>query len=103
MVLQHSSVGSPYLGTLAITIILLNAKVGTFPLSYAVIPSFISCFTTFCCLDPYFILKIVVEYSPVNGYTQKRDKVHCLLLPHTLKLDRRKSDKSIFDTCMKRS
>ena len=47
---------SPYFGTLAI--ILVNAKVGTFPLSYAVIPSFISCFTTFYCIDPYFIFKL---------------------------------------------
>ena len=29
-----------------------------FPLSYAVIPSFISCSTTFCCIDPYFIFKL---------------------------------------------
>ena len=29
-----------------------------FPLSYAVIPSFISCFTTSCCIDPYFIFKL---------------------------------------------
>ena len=48
MALQHSSVGSPYFG------IELNnnsyyAKVGTFPLSYTVTPSFISCFTTFRC------------------------------------------------------
>ena len=34
-------------------IILFNANVGIFPLSYAVIPSFISCFTTFYRLDPY--------------------------------------------------
>ena len=31
------------------------AKVGTFPPSYAVIPSFISCFITLYCIDPYFI------------------------------------------------
>ena len=47
----------PTFGTLAITIILLNAKV---PLSYAVIPSFIYCFTTFCCIDPYFIFKLAI-------------------------------------------
>ena len=57
---QHSSVGSPNFGTLAITvsIVLLNAEVGTYPLSYAAIPSFISYFTTFCCIDPYFIYKL---------------------------------------------
>ena len=58
-VLQHSSVGRSLLWTLAI-MIMFNAKVGTFPPSYAVIPSFISCFTTLHCIDPYFILKILV-------------------------------------------
>ena len=53
MVLQHSSWESPYFGTLAI--ILFNGKVGTFPQSYAIIPSFTSCFTTFYYIDPYFI------------------------------------------------
>ena len=54
-VLQHSLVGKSLLGILVLTIILFNAKVGTFPLISAVIPSFISCFTTFYCIDPYFI------------------------------------------------
>ena len=31
--------------------ILFNAKVGIFPPTYAVIPSFIYCFTTFYCFD----------------------------------------------------
>ena len=39
---------------------LFKAKVGTFPPSYAVIPSFISCFTTFYCIDPYFIFKSTI-------------------------------------------
>ena len=56
-----------------------------FPSSYAVKPSFISCFTTFYCLDLYFILNqqfliyyivynyiyiteiIDTEYEPDNG------------------------------------
>ena len=42
-----------------ITIILFNAKVGIFPPSYAVIPLFISCFTTFYRLDSYFIFKLI--------------------------------------------
>jgi len=33
---------------------ILNAKVGIFSQSYVVILSFISCFGTFYCLDPYF-------------------------------------------------
>ena len=53
MVLQHSSVTH-------ITMILFNAKVGIFPPSYAVIPSFISCFTTFYHLDSYFIFKLII-------------------------------------------
>ena len=70
MVLQHSSLGKSLLWHISLTIIFLNAKVGTFPLSYAVIPSFISCFTTFCCIDPYFILnlqffKMLVSFSLV--------------------------------------
>ena len=59
MLLQQ--VRKSYFGMLAITIILLNAKVGIFPPSYAVIPSFTSCFTTFYCLDPYFILNLIVN------------------------------------------
>ena len=39
---------------------MLNAKVGTFPSSYAVISSLISCFTTFYCIDPYFICKLTI-------------------------------------------
>ena len=55
---------SPYFSTLAI--VLLNAKVGTFPPSYAVIPSLISCFTTFHCIDPFkiTIFKILVFLLP---------------------------------------
>ena len=61
MVLQHSSVGeSPYFGISTLNFILFNAKVGTFPPSYAVIPSFISCFTTFYCIDPYFFFKLTI-------------------------------------------
>ena len=55
MVLQHSSVGKSLLWHISYN--LLNAKMRTFPLSYAVIPSFISCFTTFCSIDPYFIFE----------------------------------------------
>ena len=36
------------------------SKVGTFPSSYAVILSFIYCFTTFYCIDPYFIYKLKI-------------------------------------------
>ena len=54
MVLQHSSVGKSLLWHIS----LLNAKVGTFPLSYAVIPSFISCFTTFCCIHCISALEV---------------------------------------------
>ena len=53
MVLQYSLVGKS-LHWHAITMILFNAKVGIFPLTYAIITSFISCFTTFYCLNPYF-------------------------------------------------
>ena len=59
MVLQHSSVGKS-LHWHIITIILSNAKVGSFPPSYAVIPSFISCFTDFYHLDPYLIIKLII-------------------------------------------
>ena len=54
MVLQHSSVGKSLLWHISYNnYFVFNAKIGTFPLSYAVIPSFISCFTTFYCIDPY--------------------------------------------------
>ena len=62
MVLQRSSVGNPYIGIFKIitiiiitiiAMILFSAKVGIFPLSYAVISSFIFCFTAFYCLDSY--------------------------------------------------
>jgi len=43
--------------------ILLSAKVGIFSQSYAVILSFISCFSTFYCLDPYKIFfNILVRF-----------------------------------------
>ena len=61
MILQHSSMGSPYFGTLAI--ILLNAKVGTF------LPSH----TTLYCIDSYFIFKLTFKKNTsVNnvGYMQ---------------------------------
>ena len=48
MVLQHKSVRKS-LNWYVITLILFNAKVGIFPLSYAVIH------LLFHCLDPYFI------------------------------------------------
>ena len=48
-----------------IAIILFSAKVEIFPLSYAVIPSFISCFTTFYCLDPYLTFKLIIFNIPV--------------------------------------
>ena len=62
MVLQHSLVGSPYFGTEQNKYYSYCAKVGTFPPSYAVIPSFISCFTTFYY---YFIFKLTIflEYE----------------------------------------
>ena len=74
--LQHSSVGKT-LHWHAITIILFNAKVGIFPPSYAVIPSFISCFNTFHRLGPYFIFKLIafnilvclVSFIIVYSYT----------------------------------
>ena len=56
MVSQHSSMGKSLLWYISYNF--LNAKVGTCPLSYAVIPSFISCFTTFYYIDPYFIFFI---------------------------------------------
>ena len=37
-------------------VILFNAKVGIFPPSYAIVPSFISSFTTFYHLDACFIV-----------------------------------------------
>ena len=46
MVLQHSLVGKSLLWH-SITITVLNAKVGIYPPSYVVIPSFISCFASF--------------------------------------------------------
>ena len=58
MILQHDSVRKS-LHWHVIANILLNNKVGIFPLSSAVIP-FISCFTTCYRLDPYFILKLIV-------------------------------------------
>ena len=39
-----------------VIMILFIANIGIFPPSYAAIPSFISCFTTFYYLDPYFVL-----------------------------------------------
>ena len=58
MVLQIAWWESPYFG------IEQNysqcAKVGTFPPSYAVVPSFISCFTTFYYIDPYLIFKLTI-------------------------------------------
>ena len=58
MVLQHSLMGKSLLWHISNN--LLNAKVGTFPPSYAVIPSFISCSTTFYCIDVYFIFKLTI-------------------------------------------
>ena len=43
-----------------LAIILLNAKAEILPLTYVVIPSVISCFTTFYCFNPYFILIITL-------------------------------------------
>ena len=58
MVLQHSSVSKSL--HWHVIVILFNAKVGIFPLSSAVIvPSFISCFHYFYCLDPYYNLKFL--------------------------------------------
>ena len=54
-VLQHNSVGKSLHWH-----VIVNAKVGIFPPSYVVIPSFISCFTTFYRLDPYFIFKLTI-------------------------------------------
>ena len=56
MVLQHSLVGKS-LHWHVITRILFNAKAG---ICYAVIPSFISCFTTFSYLDLYFTFKFII-------------------------------------------
>ena len=87
MVLQHSSMECPYFGTLAI--ILLNAKVGTFPLSYAVIPSFISCFTAFYCIGPYFIFKItifkILQQIPCMGNPAFRVKIYSCKQVHMVK------------------
>ena len=55
MVLQHNSVGKSLLWHV-MTIILFNTKVQ----GYIVIPLFISCFTTFYCLDPYFIFEFII-------------------------------------------
>ena len=56
--------------TLHMAINLLNAKVGTIPPSYAVIPLFISCFTAFYCIDPYFIFRLTIKKNTikVNNY-----------------------------------
>ena len=56
MVLQHSFVGKSLLWHISYKIILLNAKVGTFPLSCAVIPSFIVSL-------PYFIFKFTIFFK----------------------------------------
>ena len=60
MVLQHSSVGKSLLWHISYNNYFVQCctKVGTFPPSYAVIPSFISCFTTFYCIGPFFIFNL---------------------------------------------
>ena len=63
---------SPYFGTIAITIILLNAKVGTFPLSYAVKPSLVS--LLFYCIDPYFIFKLTIFTHNLLGFGTSLNK-----------------------------
>ena len=73
MVVQHSLVGK----SLHLTIILFNAKVGIFPLSYVVISSFISFFTAFYCLDPYFIFKINILVYLVFCYSIQLYKCDC--------------------------
>ena len=67
--LQHSSVGRSLLWHTSYITILFNANVGTFPLSYAVTPSFISCFTTFCCIDPHFSFKLTIFKNTSYYYT----------------------------------
>ena len=62
MVLQHSSIGKSLLWHISYNF--AQCQSSDFP---AVISSFISCFTTFYCIDPYFIFtltfkKILVEY-----------------------------------------
>ena len=64
IVLQHSLVRK-FLHCHVIIMIMFNAKVVIFPLSYAVIPSVISCFITYH-IDPYFILNIFIAYSYVH-------------------------------------
>ena len=68
MVLQHSSVRKSLLCHICydFVMILFNAKVGTFPLGYTVLPSFISCFTTFYCIDPYFNFETTNFKIPVS-------------------------------------
>ena len=76
MVLQHSSVGKS-LHWHIITTILFSAKIGIFPLSYAVIPSFISCSLLFYCLDPYFIFKINILVCLVFCYSIQLYMCNC--------------------------
>ena len=56
------TVGKSLFWHISYNLILYIAKVGTFPLSYAVIPSFISCFTTLYCKHPlkYILLQFKV-------------------------------------------
>ena len=83
MVLQHSSVSKSL--HWHVIVILFNAKVGIFPPSYAVIvPSFISCFHYFYCLEPCQLLTprgvITIPYLRhdviINQLDQWRGKVN---------------------------
>ena len=60
MVLQHSSVGKSLIWHISYNNYFVQCQSRDFPPSYAVIPSFISRFTTFYCIDPYFIFNITI-------------------------------------------
>ena len=59
IVLQHSSVGKSLLWQISYYYF-VQCQSRDLPLNYAVTPSFISCLTTFYCIDPYFIFKLTI-------------------------------------------
>ena len=64
MVLQHSSVGNPYIG-INLYIPVMACQCRDFPQRYAVIPSAIvtsNLFHNFYHLDPYSFLKLIASY-----------------------------------------
>ena len=63
MVLQHRSVGNPYIGIKLNTCYVMPmygflTELCCNTIGYSYIPE--TCFTTFYCLDPYFLLKLIL-------------------------------------------